>query len=99
MTLGAGYGATVAILVLLNVALSERLLRFRRRFPTLREWAGPSPHVWPRVSVIVPCRNEARGVEKAMSSLLALDYPDLEIVAVNDRSEDQTGAILDQMAK
>jgi glycosyltransferase involved in cell wall biosynthesis len=85
-------------LVILNVALLVRLVMFRRRFPTLREWAGPSPARWPKVSVIVPCRNEAAGVERAISSLLAQDYPDLEIVAVDDRSEDATGAILDAIA-
>ena len=37
--------------------------------------SGPAPAAWPKVSVIVPCRNESRGVEKAMSSLLAMDYP------------------------
>ncbi len=50
------------------------------------------------VSVIVPCRNEARGVGEGMSSLLAQDYPNLEIVAVNDRSEDETGSLLDALA-
>ncbi len=98
MTLGPGYGVAVLVLVLANAALVARLAAFRFRFPTLREWEGPEPAVWPKVSVIVPCRNEAAGVEAAMSSLLAQDYPNLEIVAVDDRSEDATGAILDALA-
>lgn len=52
----------------------------------------------PRLTVVVPARNEAKTVEPAMRSLLAIDYPDLEILAVNDRSEDATGEILDRLA-
>lgn len=98
LSFGTAYGLAVGLLVVLNFGLLWRLGSFRRRFPTLREWEGPRPSTWPRVSVIVPCRNEARGVEEAMLSLLAQDYPNLEIVAVDDRSEDQTGALLDALA-
>ncbi len=100
MSLGTGYGLAVGALVILNLMLFARLYAFHRRFPTLREWESPRPSEmpWPRVSVIVPCRNEARGVERAVSSLLAQDYPNLEIVAIDDRSEDQTGALLDALA-
>lgn len=92
------YGALLSLLIALNLGLLFRQRSFRKGLPTLREWRGPHPAVWPRVSVIVPCRNEAAGVVAAVSSLLAQDYPDLEIVAVNDRSEDETGALLDGLA-
>lgn len=98
LSLEAAYGAALGLLVAFNLALVARLLAFRLRFPTLREWEGPVPLEWPRVSVIVPCRNEARDVERAMRSLLAQDYPNLEVVAVNDRSEDETGALLESLA-
>jgi hypothetical protein len=52
----------------------------------------------PKLSVIVPACNEGATVEIAMRSLLALDYPDLEIIAVDDRSTDETGDILDCLA-
>jgi hypothetical protein len=52
----------------------------------------------PRLSVIVACRDEERSVEGAARSLLAQDYPDLEVVAVDDRSRDATGRILDALA-
>ncbi len=52
----------------------------------------------PRVTVVVPARNEERNLAAAMRSVLALDYPDLEIIAVDDRSEDRTGVILDELA-
>jgi cellulose synthase/poly-beta-1,6-N-acetylglucosamine synthase-like glycosyltransferase len=52
----------------------------------------------PRVSVIVPARNEERNVEEALESLLRVDYENLELLVVNDRSTDRTGEILDRMA-
>lgn len=49
----------------------------------------------PAFTIVAPARNEADTLEPAMRSLLALDYPRLEIVAVDDRSEDATGVLLD----
>jgi glycosyltransferase involved in cell wall biosynthesis len=51
-----------------------------------------------RVSIIVPARNEAEHIEAALRSLLQLDYPDYEVIAVDDRSEDATGEILERLS-
>src|SRR5437763_4476153 len=53
----------------------------------------------PLVSVLVPARNEERRVLlKCVRSILAQDYGDFEVVAVNDRSTDATGPILRALA-
>ena len=52
----------------------------------------------PRLSVVVPARDEASGIGRAVESLLAQDYPDLEIIVVDDRSSDATGAVLAKLA-
>lgn len=52
----------------------------------------------PRVSVVVPARNEAEHIEAALTSLLQLDYPDYEVIAVDDRSDDTTGEIIDRLS-
>ena len=48
----------------------------------------------PRVSVVVAARNEAAGVRAGVGSLLDQDYPELEVVVVDDRSTDGTGQVL-----
>jgi glycosyltransferase involved in cell wall biosynthesis len=53
----------------------------------------------PKVSVIIPACNEAATIEPALKSILKMDYADLEVIVVNDRSVDQTGAVLEQMQK
>ncbi len=52
----------------------------------------------PRVAIVVPARNEEPSVERCLHSLLALEYPNYEIIAVDDRSDDGTGGILDAIA-
>jgi cellulose synthase/poly-beta-1,6-N-acetylglucosamine synthase-like glycosyltransferase len=63
----------------------------------LRDLPIPDLDRWPSVSLIAPARNEERGVEQAVRSLVQLDYPELEITIVNDRSADRTGEILDRL--
>lgn len=52
----------------------------------------------PRVSIVVPACNEEDTVEQGLTSLLALDYNNYEIIAINDRSTDGTGAAMDRVA-
>jgi glycosyltransferase involved in cell wall biosynthesis len=52
----------------------------------------------PSITVIVPARNEAADIAATLHSLLTQDYPHLQIIAVDDRSTDHTGAIIDSIA-
>jgi glycosyltransferase involved in cell wall biosynthesis len=52
----------------------------------------------PRVTIIVPARNEDASIRQALSQLLSLDYDNYEVIAVNDRSTDRTGEIMDEAA-
>ena len=58
-----------------------------------------SPNDEPRVSIIVPARNEEENIRETLRQLLALDYSNYEIIAVNDRSTDDTGLIMDEVVK
>lgn len=61
--------------------------------------AGEPEGGWPRLAVIVAARDEEAMIGTAARSLLAQDYPALEVIAVDDRSGDRTGAILDDLAR
>jgi glycosyltransferase involved in cell wall biosynthesis len=64
---------------------------------SLESW-NRKPANNPRVSIIVPARNEEKHIEEALSKLLALDYDNYEVIAVNDRSTDRTGEVMDRVA-
>ena len=53
----------------------------------------------PRVTVVVPARNEAENIEQCLRSLLSQDYPDLDIYALDDRSDDATGEIMEKLQR
>ncbi|HEY6838601.1 MAG TPA: glycosyltransferase [Geobacteraceae bacterium] len=79
-------------LIALDVVIGNRTVRSLRDIP-----AAP-PDTVPHVSIITAARNEERNIREALGSLLALDYPNLELIVVDDRSEDRTGTILEEMA-
>mgnify|MGYP000961496188 CR=1 FL=1 len=82
--------AFVVCLVFIGLSNLRRLRRI--------DGYPPAPAT-PRVSVLVPARNEEANIRACVSSLLAQDYPDLEVVVLNDHSTDRTGEILAEMTR
>jgi glycosyltransferase involved in cell wall biosynthesis len=80
------------ILSIQRIYLTVRIILFEQEDP-------PEPKKWPKLNVVIPACNEAGTIEAAVSTLLEQNYPDLEIILVNDRSKDQTGKIIDDIAK
>lgn len=74
---------------LLHYFLVERRERNKTRAPASLEC--------PKVSVIVPCYNEEDNVREVIANLAGLNYPNYNIIAVNDGSKDNTGAILNEL--
>lgn len=70
-----------------------------RRVPELRDSLPAADGDCPAISVIFGARDEAEKLAPALATLLALDYPRYEVIAVNDRSRDGTGSILQEMAR
>jgi glycosyltransferase involved in cell wall biosynthesis len=91
-------GFIVACCLMYALASLFAIARAISCVPKLRD-LDPAPLVsWPRVSLIVPARDEAAELEPAILSRLADDYPELELIVVDDRSSDGTGAIADAIA-
>jgi len=84
-------GVIVFLVVLLVVALSN--LRALRRLGDYQ-----SPLAFPRVSVLVPARNERVNIGSCVRSLLAQQYPDFQVLVVDDNSSDGTWQVLQALA-
>ena len=87
---------------LLGLAWFSRVIGAALGMPKVTDIALPEwdrkPEQSPRVSIIVPACNEEETVEQGLTQLLALDYDNYEIIAVDDRSTDRTGEIMDRVA-
>ena len=59
----------------------------------------PKPHGTPKVSVILPARNEEGFIDKCLNSLIDQDYENYEIIAIDDRSDDKTGEIIKKISQ
>jgi glycosyltransferase involved in cell wall biosynthesis len=69
-----------------------------RQAPTLESFDRSGMTRFPKVSVILPARNEERYIARCLDSLLAQDYSNFEIIAINDSSTDRTGEIMKEYA-
>lgn len=73
------------------------LLFFFRREQISR--TPPKLAVFPQVSILVPCHNEELIIRDVIEQLNRNDYPNFEIIAINDASTDSTGDILRELAQ
>jgi hypothetical protein len=66
--------------------------------PVIKDIAPASDGDCPRMSILLAARDEEEKLPAALATLMEIDYPNLEVVAVDDRSKDATGRILDDFA-
>jgi cellulose synthase/poly-beta-1,6-N-acetylglucosamine synthase-like glycosyltransferase/peptidoglycan/xylan/chitin deacetylase (PgdA/CDA1 family) len=84
----------LVLVALLFVARVFVLLVFARRHARTVRSREYEDEFTPPVSVIVPAFNEVVGIERSVRSLAASDYPDLEVIVVDDGSTDGTGDLV-----
>lgn len=70
-----------------------------KRAPGLESFDCKAGVGHPKVSVILPARNEEKYIARCLDTLLAQDYPDFEVIAINDGSVDRTGEIIELYSK
>jgi chlorobactene glucosyltransferase len=88
------------IFLCLPWVLGPLLMLWRARgSPSLDDEPSENPPEPPLVSVIVPARNEAHNIERCVRSLLNSKWPSLEVIVVDDRSEDATGPLVRALAE
>jgi glycosyltransferase involved in cell wall biosynthesis len=87
---------------ILGLAWLWRLAAAALGVPKIADISRPEwdrrPAAPPRVSLIVPARNEEADIAATLTRLLDLDYDSYEVIAVDDRSTDRTGAIMEDIA-
>jgi len=87
---------TAAIGALWIVLFTTNLTKFLRA-PEVKPGGG-KPDGLPKVSIIIPARDEEQNIERCLRSLLDQDHEDFEILVVDDKSSDQTAAIVRKLA-
>jgi glycosyltransferase involved in cell wall biosynthesis len=87
-----------AIIALFWVTYGLKVAYGAVRLPWLRDYVPSPDENCPKISVIFAARDEQEKLPAALATLVAIDYPRLEIVAVDDRSSDRTARILDDFA-
>jgi len=87
---------------ILGLVWFSRLLDAALGMPKVADISRPewdrTPSGDPRVSIIVPARNEEAHIAPALATLLKIDYDNYEVIVVNDRSTDRTGEVVDRIA-
>src|SRR5690242_11706859 len=90
----------ILALLLLNTLVNLRLLRIPEPLPAAdgADDADGADEEAPLVSLLVPARNEERSIVACLEALARQDYPCCEILVLDDQSEDQTAALITELA-
>jgi chlorobactene glucosyltransferase len=73
-------------------------IRSIKNSPKLIEQKNQQLYTIPKVSIILPAKNEQKNLEKCIESLLNQDYPNYELILINDASEDKTLDIMKEFS-
>lgn len=79
---------TTVLFFLLLILMWNLFILRRKSYPTVKD------EDLPFISVLVPARNEELNIANILNSLLIQDYPNYEVIVLNDHSEDNTGKII-----
>lgn len=80
------------------LGLAFLMVKGKKRMHILKRPSPPVPQPPPLVTALIPAKDEADQIEKCVRSVLNQDYPNLNVITIDDRSTDGTGEILDKLA-
>ena len=86
---------SLSVLLLINFIINNILFKNTANY-LLPESFKKAP---PLVSILIPARNEASNIKRCVRSLLKQDYPNTEIIVLDDNSDDDTSLIVKKLAE
>jgi chlorobactene glucosyltransferase len=92
------FAAYVVVGPVFSAALLISLAMGRARMGKLRRPPLDVPSPSPHVTALIPAKDEGPNIARCLDSVLAQDYPHLRVIAIDDRSGDDTGRIMDEYA-
>lgn len=93
------FTTVLGVIALLWIRETLRMVKGVMSIPNLSDVAPLQTELCPKVSILVAARDEEAKLPRALATWLALDYPNYEIIAVDDRSQDATTTILENAAR
>jgi chlorobactene glucosyltransferase len=63
-----------------------------------RKNEGKKTTHWPRITILIPAKDEGERIRDCIESALNQEYPDFRVITIDDRSTDRTGAVMDELA-
>ncbi|HXE53534.1 MAG TPA: glycosyltransferase, partial [Tepidisphaeraceae bacterium] len=77
---------------------NQALTAGRRKMLLMKKPPHPIRGQPPHVTILIPAKDEGQRIRGCVESALNQDYPDFDVIAIDDRSTDETGAVMDQIA-
>ena len=81
--------------MLLNLVINNFVFKNMENYSSISQ-ALKNP---PLISILIPARNEAENISRCLKSLLKQDYPNMEIIVLDDNSSDGTGKVVEEIAQ
>jgi chlorobactene glucosyltransferase len=95
----SAYAAYCLVGPLMWVLAIIGMYQTQKRMSLVKQPRDPVPQPYPPVTILIPAKDEGGRIGDCLRSALAQDYPNFNVIAIDDRSADNTGAAMDELAR
>ena len=95
----SAYAAYCLVGPLMWVLAIVGMYQTQKRMKLVKQPRDPVPQPYPRATILIPAKDEGERISDCLRSALAQDYPNFNVIAIDDRSADNTGAVMDELAR